>query len=96
MLKISEEEYREIEAAAKANKNKRVAKRLEVLEMRYAKKSNTEIAAKTGFNKLYVTTLIQIYKRQGLVLCQEKAQNKVSDDIEKGRRRGCGKRGKGP
>ena len=49
MLKISEEEYREIEAAAKANKNKRVAKRLEVLEMRYAKKSNTEIAAKTGF-----------------------------------------------
>ena len=66
MLKISEEEYREIEAAAKANKNKRVAKRLEVLEMRYAKKSNAEIAAKTGFNKLYVTTLIQIYKRQGL------------------------------
>lgn len=31
-----------------------------------------------------------------MVLCQEKAQNKVSDDIEKGRRRGCGKRGKGP
>ena len=66
MLKISEMEYQEIEAAAKANKNKRVAKRLEVLAMRYAKKSNTEIAAKTGFNKLYVTTLIQIYKRQGL------------------------------
>ena len=66
MLKISEMEYQEIEAAVKANKNKRVAKRLEVLEMRYAKKSNTEIAAKTGFNKLYVTTLIQIYKRQGL------------------------------
>ena len=32
----------------------------------------------------------------GMVLCQEKAQNKVSDDIEKGRRQGCGKRGKGP
>ena len=31
-----------------------------------------------------------------LVLCQEKAQNKVSDVIEKGRRQGCGKRGKGP
>ena len=66
MLKISEMEYQEIEAAVKANKNKRVAKRLEVLELRYAKKSNAEIAAKTGFNKLYVTTLIQIYKRQGL------------------------------
>ncbi len=66
MLKISEAEYREIEVAAKANKNKRVAKRLEVLEMRHAMKSNAEIATVTGFNKLYVTTLIQTYKRQGL------------------------------
>ncbi|MBR3504729.1 MAG: hypothetical protein IKO07_10910 [Clostridia bacterium] len=66
MLKISETEYREIEAAAKANKNKRVAKRLEVLELRHAMKSNAEIATVTGFNKLYVTTLIQTYKRQGL------------------------------
>ena len=33
---------------------------------------------------------------EALVLCQEKAQNKVSDDIEKGRRQGCGKRGKEP
>ena len=66
MLKISETEYREIEAAAKANKNKRVAKRLEVLELRHAMKSNAEIATMTGFNKLYVTTLIQTYKRQGL------------------------------
>jgi len=66
MLKISEAEYERIKAASKANKNKRVAKRLEVLELRYARKSNIEIAEKTGFNKLYVTTLIQTYKRQGL------------------------------
>lgn len=66
MLKISEEEYQEIRMAAKANKNKRVAKRLDVLELRYAKKSNAEIAERTGFNKLYVTTLIQTYKKQGL------------------------------
>ena len=66
MLKISEAEYERIKAASKANRNKRVAKRLEVLELRYARKSNTEIAEKTGFNKLYVTTLIQIYKKQGL------------------------------
>ena len=52
MLKISEMEHQEIEAAVKANKNKRVAKRLEVLELRYAKKSNAEIAAKTGFGPL--------------------------------------------
>lgn len=66
MLKISEAEYERIKAASKANKNKRVAKRLEVLELRYAKKGNAEIAEKTGFNKLYVTTLIQTYKKQGL------------------------------
>ena len=66
MLKISEAEYERIKAASKANKNKRVAKRLEVLELRYARKNNAEIAEKTGFNKLYVTTLIQTYKRQGL------------------------------
>ncbi len=62
MLKISEAEYREIEVAAKANKNKRVAKRLEVLEMRHAMKSNAEIATVTGFNKLYVTTLERVSK----------------------------------
>ena len=66
MVKISEAEYERIKAASKANKNKRVAKRLEVLELRYARKNNAEIAEKTGFNKLYVTTLIQIYKKQGL------------------------------
>ena len=66
MLKISEAEYERIKAASKANRNKRVAKRLEVLELRYEKKSNAEIAEKTGFNKRYVTTLIQTYKKQGL------------------------------
>ena len=66
MVKISEAEYERIKAASKANRNKRVAKRLEVLELRYARKSNAEIADKTGYNKQYVTTLIQTYKRQGL------------------------------
>lgn len=66
MLKISEAEYERIKEASKANRNKRVAKRLEVLELRYGKKSNAEIAEKTGFNKLYITTLIQTYKKQGL------------------------------
>ena len=66
MLKISEAEYERIKEASKANRNKRVAKRLEVLELRYGKNSNAEIAEKTGFNKLYITTLIQTYKKQGL------------------------------
>ena len=66
MLKISEEEYAEIKAAGRANKNKRVAKRLEVLELRYAEKSNAEISEKTGFNERYITTLMGLYKKQGL------------------------------
>ncbi len=66
MLKFSEEEYQAIKAAAKANKNKRVAKRLEVLELRHAGKSNAEISVRTGFNERYITTLMGLYKKQGL------------------------------
>ena len=66
MLKISEEEKAAIDAAAKANRNKRAAKRLEVLELRYLGKSNAEISAKTGFNERYITTLMGLYKKQGL------------------------------
>ena len=66
MLRISEQEYAGIIAAARANKNKRVAKRLEVLELRYAGKSNAEISEKTGFNERYITTLMGMYKKQGL------------------------------
>ena len=66
MLKIREAEYEAIKNAEKKNKNKRVAKRLEVLELRYIGKSNAEITERTGFNTRYVTTLIQTYKRQGL------------------------------
>lgn len=65
-MKISEEEKAAIDAAVKANRNKRVAKRLEVLELRYLCKSKAEISAKTGFNERYITTLIGLYKRQGL------------------------------
>ena len=63
---ISEEEYARIKAAAKANKNKRVAKKLEVLELRYAGKGNAEIAQRTGYNIRYITTLMGQYKKQGL------------------------------
>ena len=66
MLRISEQEYARIKTAAKENKNKRVAKRLEVLELRYAGKSNAEISEKTGFNARYITTLMGLYKKQGL------------------------------
>ena len=66
IITISEAEKAAIEAAAKANRNKRVAKRLEVLEIRYAGKSNSEISMRTGFNERYITTLMGLYKKQGL------------------------------
>ena len=66
MLRISEEEYKAIKAAAQQNKNKRVAKRLEVLELRYKEKSNAEISKMTGFNVRYITALMGLYKKQGL------------------------------
>ena len=65
-IKISEEEYGRITAAAKANKNKRVAQRLEVLILRYEGMSNAEISLRTGFNNRYITTLMGLYKKQGL------------------------------
>ena len=46
MLKLSEEEKAAIDAAAKANRNKGAAKRLEALELRYALKGNVEILAR--------------------------------------------------
>lgn len=65
-IRISEEEYARIKAAAKENKNKNVAKRLQMLELRYAGMSNAEISLRTGFNNRYITTLMGQYKKQGL------------------------------
>lgn len=66
MIKISEQEYEQIKEVAKKNKNKRVDKKLQVLIMRYDNKGNDEIAARTGYNVRYITTLMGQYKKQGL------------------------------
>ena len=66
MIKISEQEYKQIKEAAKKNKNKRVDKKLQVLIMRHENKGNDEISAKTGYNVRYITTLMGQYKKQGL------------------------------
>ena len=66
MIKISEQEYERIKAAAKKNKNKRVDKKLQVLLMRHDNKGNDEISARTGYNVRYITTLMGQYKKQGL------------------------------
>jgi transposase len=66
MKKPTEEEFEQIKAARKANKNKRVEKLLEVLALRYEGKSNREISERTGYNERYVTMLLIKYRKQGL------------------------------
>ena len=60
---ISEEEYARITVAVKRNKNKCVAKQLEVLILRKAGMNNMEISVRTGFNKRYITTLMGLYQK---------------------------------
>ena len=59
--KFNEEQYEEIKAARQKNKNKRVEKRLEVLQLRCEGRSQEEIVAKTGFHRSYVCSLIKQY-----------------------------------
>ena len=66
MIKISAEERERIIIARKKNKNKRIEKLLEVLELRSEGKSNKEISEQTGYNERYITTLMQKYQKQGL------------------------------
>ena len=52
-------EYRE------NNRDKRIEKRLEALEMRAEGKRNKEISEKTGFHTQYITVLVSRYKTKG-------------------------------
>ena len=63
---FSEEEKQEIQLARKINKNKKVEKRLEALEMRADGKQNKEISEKTGFHTQYITMLVSRYKNSGI------------------------------
>ena len=64
--KFNEEQYEEIKAARRANRDKRVEKRLEVLQLCCEGKSQQEIVEKTGFHRSYVCSLIKQYFEDGL------------------------------
>lgn len=63
---ISLEEKIELEAARKANKDKRIEKRLLVLVMRAEGKANAEIAEKTGYSLSRVGEWVSRYRKQGI------------------------------
>lgn len=65
-FKFNKQQQAEIIAARKRNRNKRIEKRLEVLELRSNGVSQKEISEKTGFHRSHVCNLIKMYFEKGL------------------------------
>ena len=56
--KICAEQYAEIKAAQKRNRDKQIENRLKVLALRYEGKSLNEIGEVTGFHHAHISNLI--------------------------------------
>ncbi|MBO5570745.1 MAG: helix-turn-helix domain-containing protein [Clostridia bacterium] len=69
---ISPEQYAEILAAKKANRDKQIDARLNVLVLRYEGNNLAEIAKETGFHRSHVSGLIRQYFEEGLTAISEK------------------------
>ena len=63
---FNEEQKAEIKAARKKNRDKKIEKRLEVLEMRCDGVSQAAIVEKTGFHRSHVCNLIRKYHEEGM------------------------------
>ena len=68
---FSGEQVTELEAAKKKNKNKNVDKRLEALLLRASGMKRSEVSAKTGFCKQYITDLTSNYHQNGISVIVE-------------------------
>ena len=71
---ITKEEYGEIVALRKANRDKNIDRRLHVLVLRYKGMSYGDIAKVTGYNPQYAQLLISMYRKQGLAEYAKKHQ----------------------
>ena len=60
------EQYAEIQAARKANRDKRIDKRLRVLALRCEGSSLKDISSATGFAISHISNLIRMYSEKGL------------------------------
>ena len=63
---FTEEQYKEIKAARKANRDKRKEKRLQVLELRIEGRCLKDISLATGFAISHISNLIGLYSEKGL------------------------------
>lgn len=70
--KFNSEQYAEIKAAQKANRDKQIENRLKVLALRCEGKSLKEIASATGFRHAHISNLIRKYHVEGLQAVSEK------------------------
>ena len=65
-LQMNEEEYKRIQEAEKATKDKNVSRRLRVLMLRYEGNTTTEVAKATGMSRVNVSVICKRYREQGL------------------------------
>ena len=63
---FTDDQLEEIKKARKENRDKRIEKRLEALQLRAEGKKNKEISDKTGFHIQYITVLVSRYKKEGI------------------------------
>lgn len=82
--KFSSEQYAEIKAAQKANRDKQIENRLKVLALRCEGKSLKEIASATGFGHAHISNLIRKYWEEELQAVSEKRcpENRRNMSIE--------------
>ena len=65
-FQMNEEEYKRIQEAEKATKDKNVSRRLRVLMLRYEGNTTTEVAKATGMSRVNVSVICKRYREQGL------------------------------
>ena len=70
---ITQEEYEEVNGLIKANKLKRVDKRLQAIKLRYEGYKDSEIGEKLGYTRKSVSQLCAAFKKDG---AQEYARHK--------------------
>ena len=69
---FSQEDYAQIKAERKKNQDKKIDKRLEVLELRCEGMSQQAIAEATGFHRSHINNLIRKYFEEGIASVAEK------------------------
>ncbi len=63
---ITEEEYNKVKIAEKNTKDKKISRRLKVIQYSYEGLTNKEISEKLDYNESYITQILKKFKKEGL------------------------------